>query len=358
MSVMVTLQRTIAYLLSIAAFIATPLSGEVFAQSQNNSSTDDQSAKTATTTEVVEPVATAAEEVWYRSEQISGNIEVGDFVVGPGRKEIEVAAGQTVVHEITVTNRISDQRSFKIEVEDVAGTADPSQAVEVLDDEIGPYSIRNFINLPHDTVTLSLGERARIPVTISIPPDAEPGGYYGSVLVSTVRTPGVTDDLSPRSPVIARVGSLFFITVTGEVEKSGETKDVHIINDGWWHEEGPIDVGILYENTGSVHLNPYGELSIKNMFGEEVGFVELEPWFVLPKSLRVREIEWDREFLLGRYTATAKINRGYEDVVDELSVSFWVLPWKIVGGIFLAIFIIIFSLRAFFRTFEFKRKGV
>jgi hypothetical protein len=137
----------------------------------------------------------------------------------------------------------------------------------------------------------------------------------------------------------------------------GKTQAISIIEDKVWFESGPIEMGILYENTGSVHVNPYGELSITNMSGDEVGFIELEPWFVLPTSLRVREITWDREFLLGRYTVNAKVNRGYDNIVDEVSVSFWVLPWKIVGGIFLILFVVIFTLRAFFRTFEFKRKG-
>ena len=34
---------------------------------------------------------------------------------------------------------------------------------------------------------LELGERARIPVTITVPADAEPGGHYGSVFISTIR---------------------------------------------------------------------------------------------------------------------------------------------------------------------------
>jgi ABC-type multidrug transport system permease subunit len=92
------------------------------------------------------------------------------------------------------------------------------------------------------------------------------------------------------------------------------------------------------------------------MFGEEVGFVELEPWFVLPKSLRTRELAWDREFLFGRYTVKAKINRGYDNVIDEVSTTFWVLPWKIMLGTFATLFFIIFVIRAFFRNFEFKRK--
>lgn len=300
---------------------------------------------------------TAKEDLWYKSERISGNIDVGDFVVGPGRSEFTVKPGQTVIQEISVTNRISDGRTFKLEVEDITGSSDGSSAVSLTGDERGPYSIRDYISFPEETFVLALGERAKIPVIVSVPPDAEPGGYYGSVLVSTVQTSEDTRDAVPRSPIIARVGSLFFLTVEGDYKVEGKTLSIDTIPKKSWYQSGPIEMGVLYENTGSIHVNPYGEISIKNMFGEEVGYIEIEPWFVLPASLRVREITWDRGFLLGRYTVDAKINRGYEDVIDEVSLSFWVLPWKFVGGVFVALFIILFSLRVFFRTFEFKRKG-
>ncbi len=348
--------------LCFVTLLATPLSGEVFAQSgelETVATTTELVAEetvVASTTEATDEPAPAPVQ-WYRSERIFGNIDVGDFVVGPGRTEIEVSPGETVIQEISVTNRITEDREFLLEVEDITGSADGSASVSLTGAERGPYSIRDYISFPENSFVLELGERARIPVTITVPPDAEPGGYYGSVLVSTVRVAADGDVNAPRSPIIARVGSLFFLRVKGEAVTAGETKEVSIIGDKWWYEKGPIDIGILYENTGSVHVNPYGELSVTNMFGEQVGFVELEPWFVLPTSLRVREVSWDREFLLGRYTVTAKINRGYDDIVDEVKVSFWVLPWKIVGGLFLILFIVLFTVRAFFRTFEFKRKG-
>lgn len=295
---------------------------------------------------------------WFRIEKLTGdNLAMGDFVVGPGRAEVEVKPGQTVVYEVSVANRISDNRTFELYVEDVTGSLDADSAVTLMGDKVGPYSVKSFISFPEKTFSLNLGERARIPVTITIPPDADPGGYYGSVLVSTIKTDANEDEEQiVRAPVIARIGTLFFITVPGEVERSGVVKELSLIDKSWWYEKGPIDFNILTENTGSVHLNPYGELRIKNLFGEEVGFVELEPWFVLPKSLRSRDISWDRELLFGRYTATALINRGYDDIVDEHSVAFWVLPWKPVGGIFLVVFIIMLGFRLFFRTFEFKRK--
>lgn len=311
---------------------------------------------------VVSPVATSTPEVpatvtpWYRVEQLSGeNLAVGDFVVGPGRAEIEVRPGESVVVEISVTNRISDDRTFNLAVEDMRGSTDATQSVVLLGGETGPYTVKDYISFPQTSFTLGLGERARIPVTITMPPNAEPGGYYGSVLVSTVQV-DESNTGSTRSPIVARIGTLFFITVPGEVNRAGELKELALKNDQWWYEKGPIELSLLYENTGSVHLNPYGELRITNLFGEEVGFVELEPWFALPQSLRSREVTWDREMLFGRYVATAKINRGYDDIVDEAQVAFWVLPWKVVGGIFVVVFVIVFGLRLFFRTFEFKRK--
>ncbi len=320
----------------------------------------------ATSTLLEISVATSTQasdnDAWYASDFVSGEgIDQGDFVVGPGRVEVILKPGETVTREITLTNRISEGRTFEFVVEDVTGGVNGA-SVQFLGSVRGPYTLKDYISFPRQRITLALGERARIPVTISIPPDAEPGGKYGGVFITTVRNEGVgVEDGMPgaRSPVIARIGVLFFVTVPGDITYEGKLTSLGLIRQPWWYEKGPIEFGVSYENTGSVHLNPYGEVRITNMFGEEVGFLELSPWFVLPRSLRTREISWDREFLLGRYTATALINRGYqdEDVIDEYSVTFWVLPWKIVGSTFAVIFVLVFLLRTFFRRFEFKRRS-
>jgi hypothetical protein len=350
---------TFVYIAVLGFSLATLFAS--FALAQDNTPVTDLSVDSvllseATSTEAVQ-ITPAISEPWFKIEELFGEVNQGDFVVGPGRAELEVKPGQTVVYEMSVANRISDDRTFRLEVEDVAGSNDASQAVVFLGEQRGPYTIRDYISFPENTFNLDLGERARIPVTISIPADAEPGGYYGGVLVSTIRDTGAdADGITTRSPIIARIGTLFFITVPGEIVKSGETKDFALTDKSLWYEKGPIKLSILYENTGTTHLNPYGEMRVHNLFGEEVGFLELEPWFVLPKSLRSRDIVWDRELLLGRYTATVNINRGYDDIVDEFSVVFWVMPWKIVLGVFVVLFILIFIFRFFFRNFEFKRR--
>jgi len=313
-------------------------------------------ATTTTTTGI--PAIQAAASDWYTKETLTGNnTQTGDFVVGPGRLEVSVKPGESVTKMMTVTNRISDSRTFSLSVEDMSGSADGSGAVVLLGDQAGPYTLRDYISFGGKTLDLDLGERAQIPVTITMPINAEPGGYYGSVLVSTVRDEGSTEIETARSPIVARIGTLLFITVPGKAETGGELLELSTTNNQWWWQSGPINLGLLFENTGSVHLNPYGEIQVTNMFGEEVGFVELEPWFVLPKSLRLREVTWDRELLIGRYTITAKVNRGYDDVVDETSVAIWVVPYKVIAVVFGLLFTLFFLIRLFVRTFELKRKG-
>lgn len=314
-----------------------------------------------TTTPNIEPEAPpTVEDNWYKKETITGsNIQVGDFVVGPGKIEATIKPGETITKLVTVTNRISDNRSFNIQVEDMSGSADPTQSVVLLGDARGPYTLKDYVSFPDNVIKLNLGERALVPVTITMPANAQPGGYYGSVLVSTVQDrPNNDDETSDiKSPIISRVGTLLFLTVPGETNKEGSLSKFSTIGDKWWFQNGPINLGLLFENKGSVYLNPYGEIRVNNIFGEEVGFVEVDPWFVLPKSLRLREATWDRQLLLGRYTFTAKINRGYNDIIDEQVFSIWVLPWKIVGGMFTVLFVIIFLIRFVLTRFEFKRKG-
>lgn len=290
-------------------------------------------------------------------ESIPGtDIQVGDFVVGPGRIEVEVKPGETVIRDITVTNRISNGRTFELLIEDMSGSQSGDKAVVLLGDQQGPYSLRDYFTLPSTRINLELGERARIPVSITMPHNAEPGGYYGAILVSTVSDNGDHGGVAARSPVIARVGTLFFITVPGEVKKESKLIDFSTVNNNWWFDHGPIDLLVTHENTGSMHLNPYGEVRVTNMFGSEVGYVELTPWFVLPGSLRVRELTWTSELLLGRYSITAYINRGYDDIVDTKTIYVWVVPWQIIVSVFVGLFMLIFTVRLFFSKFELKRK--
>lgn len=296
----------------------------------------------------------------YAIEGVPGGSEnLGDFVVGPGKVELTMNPGESKTVNVLVTNRTGERRIFNLTTEDATGSTDPTMAVQLLGTERGPYTLKDYIKVPATTFELDHSMRATIPVTITIPPDAEPGGRYGSLLVDTVAVDAVPADdqgTVPQSAIVARIGTLFFITIPGSKEYDASLKEFATAPKQSVFQNGPITFGLLHENHGTMHIVPYGELRIRNIFGEEVGYGKIDPWFVLPKSNRLREVTWDRDYLFGRYTATVSINRGYDDIVDEMSYSFWVLPWKPLTAGFAVLFVLVFLMRTFFRTFEFKRK--
>lgn len=291
----------------------------------------------------------------YRVTQLEGNQDFDDFVVGPGKFEVTVAPGESVESSITVTNRSGERKLFRITTEDMAGSDDPLEASVLLGDDVGPYTLRDLLEVPAREFYLEAGERATIPVTISLPFDAEPGGRYGSLLVQTASSGDGTAS-APTAAIVSRIAILYFVVTPGELGRSGSLVNFDTLSERGYYSQGPITFGLLYENTGTVHTNPSGVISVYNMLGTEVGIIPVEAWFSLPESTRLREVTWDRELLFGRYTATAHINRGYGDVSDTLTTTFWVVDWKLLASVGGGIFIILFILRLLSKRFTITKR--
>lgn len=157
--------------------------------------------------------------------------------------------------------------------------------------------------------------------------------------------------------VISRVGVLFFVRVNGPVDQQGQLTDFRVTNDSMLMQKGPVNFEILFENKGTIHLVPYGMVTIRNIFGKTIGTVPVDAYFSLPKSVRYRQVIWQKENLIGRYTATIELNRGYDGNIDTQKISFWVLPLGYIALGAGIIFAIIFLVYLFTRKFEFKRKS-
>ncbi len=278
---------------------------------------------------------TFAQESQLEREQ-SPNMQVqGDFVVGPAKTDIVVSPGEASTFFLTITNRLGVEKEFSLTVEDIAGSEDPSEGVVLLGEDAGPYSLRDYVSLPAGSVTLDHGEQVRIPVTIALPQNAGPDGRYGTVVVSTVSDKTQEAENIPSSVIVSRIGSLMFVSTPGEKNLSGSLERFGTLEDKQWYKESPVTLGILYKNNGNTHLTPYGELRIYNLLNQEVGAVDIEPWYVLPQSSRLREVTWNKSPLFGRYTAVLTLYNGYEPVAQNATYTFYVVNGWFVGGVLL-----------------------
>lgn len=294
-----------------------------------------------------------------RFEELPGLEVYNDFVVGPGKIELQMQPGQTQTVEIKVSNRLGDPRDFRIEVEDFSGSQSADRPVVLYGTGRGPYSLRDYIYPETNILEIDHAKRAVIPVTVSIPEDAEPGGLYGSVLISVAspaNAAGSQGQVGAGAAIISRIGVLFFVRIAGEVNEEARMIDFTTKNDQTIFTKGPVPFEVNFENSGSVHVNPYGVISVKNMLGQTIGEQPIDPWFMLPGSVRSREISWDRPLLIGKYTATVELNRGYDDIIDTGSVSVWVIPVKLLVGILLGLIILFVLLRFIFTKIEIRVK--
>lgn len=246
------------------------------------------------------------------------------FVVGPAKVEVTVSAGDTRTVDIDLENRTGRTEIYTVSFEDFQASQDDNKVVQLLGSTKSNTSLRDSLYVLEDSIVLAHGDRVRIPVTISIPANETAGGKFGSVIISAqVEAPQEkSNGATAGATVVGQVATLFFVTVPGEILHEAKAESFRIARNESVFFLSPITFQIAFRNSGTTYENPYGGITIRNMFGRVVASEAIDPWFVLPQSLRTREVSLSPKNLFGFYTATLELNRGYNDVVDTKEVSF------------------------------------
>ncbi len=266
----------------------------------------------------------------------------GAFMVTPAKVEIDINPGETVSRDITIENNTGSETTFTMTAENISGTHSGSETVVFSNATDTASSLKENISFEKNTFTIANGGKISLPVTITIPQNAEPSGRYAAVLVKAIPSGSASG-----ASVASQIGVLFFVRVAGDTGANATLKKFGTKNDAYLFANADVPFRVTFENTGNVHVNPYGKIWIRNMLGQKVGEIILDPWFVLPNSVRTRDAEWKMSGAFGVYRAVLEVNRGYENIVESASVSFVVLPWYVLPTllIFLGAIVWVLSVR-------------
>ena len=270
----------------------------------------------------------------YQIEKIAGTPVAGDFVLTQTKTELSLNPGEHAVRSISLLNRSGQDLSFAVSVEDFSSSAKADQNIDLLGAKSGLYSLKDYLKPEAANFILHQGEKITLPVAIDLPQSAQPGGLYGAVIFSA--SP-VAESGNIR--LVSRLASLFFVRVNGAVSESGQLLDFSSLKSFYW--SGPFAFEFNYRNSGSIYLNPYGELKVTDVFGRETVKSWISPYFVMPGAIRQQKETLDRPGMWGLYQATLKLNRGYGNNIDQKSLYFFVLPLQyiisaIITGLLLA----------------------
>ncbi|HBM45703.1 MAG: hypothetical protein UT05_C0008G0042 [Parcubacteria group bacterium GW2011_GWF2_38_76] len=246
----------------------------------------------------------------------------GNFSLSPTKIEFDLEEGSIVKKELRISNGTGIPSEFQIDLEDVFDTDKNYQG--------NTLKISEYISVDNKKFRLDHGEEATVIITAHIPENNIEKFVGGAVLVSRR---GLNIPTSNNSQVIVRSGSLVFINIDKTALRSGFLNSFEYAGDGIFR--------ISFKNTGEAKLNPYGFIELRDIFGNLVERKNIEPWFVLPESDKINEINWEiPSKLQPLYKAHLVLYPGYGGGENTENESIFVYNFYTIF-IYLFLFIII-----------------
>lgn len=242
--------------------------------------------------------------------------------VSPPSQELTADPGQTLTATAKIRNKSRVTVPVSVRIEDFTASGEEGQVA--LTDQ-GPYSVANWTTITPESFSLSPGEEKEVVAKIKVPANKIAGGYYGSFVFSVkneVAQAGVAS-------VGQEIASLFLLKISGPIS---EQLSLESITAPSFSEFGPIPLVLKLTNNGNIHTKVYGLVNISDMFGNKVADLVVNQTNIFPGASRNIKTTLQKQFLFGRYTATAIMYYGTLKNETLTAVgSFTVIPYRIIA---------------------------
>lgn len=273
--------------------------------------------------------------------------------ISPAIVELNADPGGSYKIDLQVTNVTASDLAFDTDVNDFAARDESgTPSVNLENDTPNAASISAWVTVLQ-TLNIAARQTKKVTATIDVPLDAEPGGHYG-----VIRFSGRAPELeSSGVGLAASAGTLVLVRVAGAVDEDLDLVTFQTAQDGKsgsFFEYGPLDFILRFENRGNVHVKPTGQIEVRDMFGNHFDTltVNQDKGNVLPLSIRKFQTTLDKQWLFGRYTADVSVGYGTTGQAIVRTISFWVIPWKIIAIALLVIVTAFFVLRTLIRRYN------
>lgn len=263
------------------------------------------------------------------------------LIVSPVRQELSVTPGESTGVTIKFYNQSDTPVSGIIRVADFV-VDNKNGFPRIIDnpDQAPPkFEASTWFSLPYDRMTIAATDKVEVPAQITIPQDARPGGRYIAIYFEPVSNlPGGNGVVESGSSAVAtRIASLVYLKVPGNFTESARVSNFFAPS---LLEYGPVSVQTEILNKGDYHISPIGSITLSNMFGGLVAQSSLQQVNIFPDVSRTYQNDLGSKWMFGRYKVTLTAAYGDKGRVLEQHLYVWVLPWKLMAIVVLALLII------------------
>lgn len=262
------------------------------------------------------------------------NNSTNTLKVSPVRQDLEVKPGTTMKVKTIVTN-LTDKpiTVHPAENDFIAGDEKGTPALILDEGKYAPtHSLKRFM-APLTDATIPARAAKTIEVTITVPKNALPGGYFGAIRFA----PAVPEG-GGQVNLNTSVASLILLTVPGKVTEKLALTDFSVQQKDktgdMFGTPDDLQLTTRFENKGGMQEGPFGKISViqdDKKVVYETDFNNKNPRdMVLPDSARRWDIPLKNIGTFGHYTVTAVFTYGKSNQTIEVSKSFWVIPQMLI----------------------------
>ncbi len=281
------------------------------------------------------------------------------LTITPIRFEISGNPGETVTKEMSLFNERDVTETFYVSYanfEAQGETGDPSFVPAK--DDLGTWMEAS------QSVTVPSKEFVSVPIKITIPKNATPGGHFAAVFWGTIPPTATSNTVT----IGAKTGLLVLLRVNGDVNENAGLVEFATKNKQKFFTSLPVSFYYRFQNIGSDRIKPLGDIKMKDIFGITEKKISGNPvdGNILPNSIRKFESVWEgkdgpnttedqaggsffkkvryewRNFAFGHYNAKISLSYGTKNEVSTSSFSFWVFPWRLLIVILVVLSIVFY----------------
>lgn len=272
----------------------------------------------------------------------SGDQHTKGLTISPLRTEVEIAPGTSQDKTLSITNNNDYLITVQLSVEEfsvINQQYDYAFNVET--------QLAKWVTFTPDTLELAVGETKTATFTVGVPINAEPGGRYISMFATT--DAGASNDgVASRQ----RVASLIYMTVSGEVSRSGK---LATLNSPWFIAQ-PSDWTATLQNTGSTHYRSRYNVVVYPLFGDSEVARTNGDVLILPGTVRSIKDKIPHPGLPGIYKVVYTIGLGDTPADVQTRYVVYLPPVAIIVSLFAIILIL--SLISEYKSRTKKRQSV
>jgi hypothetical protein len=300
------------------------------------------------------------------------------LVTSPLPINLIVEPGHSISTPIRIQNQGTSTETLKVTVMKFQAYGEEG-APKLLDPEPGDDFI-SWVHFSEDSFTVNTNEWKTLTATFDVPDTAAFGYYYAFVFS---RAKG--EDTVKKGETTLNGGTAILALLEAKVPNAKREVTVTDFQvERAWYEFLPATFTVKLKNTGNVHIAPRGNLFIGRENEKEDAILEInsEKGSILPGSGRSFTAQWNDGFLryqnkeedgkiihdekgkivkvldwnwkdaaklrFGKYEAKLLLvyDDGHRDVPLEGVVSFWVVPWRLIGGSSLILLLALIGLKS------------